>query len=52
MIHDTVNYLLDSQKWRILADFNWGATTTIDSKVMDEKVSIDALNIVNSNFLS
>lgn len=43
--------ILEPKKWRVLFDHNWIDETTIESKSMDVKFSVDALNIVNENFL-
>ena len=44
--------LLEPQKWRILFDHNWTDNTTLDSRAEDCKFGVDALKIVNENFLT
>ncbi len=44
--------LLEPQKWRILFDHNWTDKTTLDSRAEDCKFGVDALKIVNENFLT
>ncbi|NLV22447.1 MAG: hypothetical protein GXY49_10740 [Syntrophomonadaceae bacterium] len=38
-------------EWRILFDHNYSEQTSLESKVIDCKFSVDALDIVNRNFL-
>ena len=43
--------ILEPNKWQILSDYNWSDETTIESKEMDLKFSMDALKILDKNFL-
>ena len=42
---------LEPNKWRVLLDYNWTEDTTMDIKVDDCKFGLDAVNIINNNFL-
>lgn len=44
--------ILEPKKWRVLIDCNWTDETPIDAKATDCKFSVDALNIVDNNYLT